>query len=154
MKKMLITIIFAITSIAFICPINVNAFSMDNYKEVASQTNILTRTDIDLDDYNQDQNCSGGDSILGDPTDEDSVAWLVQQILNVIKVVGPILTVLLSSIDFIYVIVKSDDEQMQKAQKKLITRLILAVLLFLIPTLVQVILSVFGIVSDPTCGLQ
>ena len=60
-----------------------------------------------LDDYNQDQNCSGGQSILGDPNDENSVAWLLQQILNYIRIIGPILVVVLSSVDFAVVIVKT-----------------------------------------------
>ena len=43
---------------------------------------------------------------------------------------------------------------MAKAQKKLILRLILAALLFLIPTLVEAILQIFGITGSTTCGLQ
>ncbi len=94
------------------------------------------------------------DGVLGNPSDENSVAWLLQQILNFIKVVGPLLVVVLSSIDFAKVIVKSDDEAMAKAQKKLGMRLILAASLFFIPTLVQVLLDVFGFISDPTCGIR
>ena len=108
------------------------------------------RTHVDDTD---DQECNG-DGLLGDPTREDSVAWLLQVIFNVIKVVGPILVVILSSVDFLKVIVKSDDEAMAKAEKKLIIRLILALLLFLIPTIVQVILQVFGIYGDPTCNIK
>ena len=62
--------------------------------------------------------------------------------------------VVLSSIDFAKVIIKSDDEAMAKAQKKLIIRLILAALLFFIPLLVEVMLDVFGFTSSATCGLQ
>ena len=43
---------------------------------------------------------------------------------------------------------------MQKAGKKLGYRLILAALLFFIPTVVEVLLGIFGITSDPTCGIQ
>ena len=57
-------------------------------------------------------------------------------------------------LDFIVVIIKSDNEQFQKAQKKLITRLIMALLLFLIPTIVQVILQVFGITGSSTGGIK
>ena len=75
-------------------------------------------------------------------------------ILNFIKILGPILVVLLSGVDFLIVIFKSDDEAMGKAQKKLAKRLVLAGLLFFIPLLVQVILGVFGITSNSTCGLS
>lgn len=94
-----------------------------------------------------------GDSLLGDPDDKDSTAWLVQRIFNYIKIIGPILVIILSSVDFIGVIVKGDDEAMGKATKKLTTRLILAALLFFIPTLIEVILDVFGFTSS-TCGIQ
>ena len=94
------------------------------------------------------------DGALGNPSDENSVAWLLQQILNFIKVVGPLLVVVLSSVDFAKVIIKSDDDSMAKAQKKLGMRLILAASLFFIPTIVQVLLDVFGLVSDPTCGIR
>ena len=95
-----------------------------------------------------------GSSLLGNPNDPDSVAWLLQYLLNVIKVVGPILVIVLSSVDFLKVIIKSDDDAMAAATKKLGYRLILAGLLFFIPTIVEVLLGIFGITSDPTCGIQ
>ena len=141
MKKLLITIIFMVISIVAFYPLKANALSLNSnvITSVQDNTSIASKSDHEY--------------ILGDPDDEDSVAWLVQKILNYIKILGPILVVLLSSIDFIMVIVKSDNEAMAKAQKKLIMRLILAVLLFLIPTLVQAILDIFGITSS-TAGLQ
>ena len=47
-----------------------------------------------------------------------------------------------------------NDRDMKKAEKKLMIRLVLAVALFLIPTLVSVLLNVFGITTDQICGLQ
>ena len=94
-----------------------------------------------------------GSSLLGNPSDPDSVAWLLQTLLNYIKVIGPILVIVLSSVDFLKVIIKSDDA-MSAAAKKLGYRLILAALLFFIPTIVEVLLGIFGITSDPTCGIQ
>lgn len=95
-----------------------------------------------------------GSSLLGNPSDPDSVAWLLQTLLNYIKVIGPILVIVLSSVDFLKVIIKSDDDAMAAAGKKLGYRLILAALLFFIPTVVEVLLGIFGITSDPTCGIQ
>ena len=76
------------------------------------------------------------------------MAWLLQQILNYIKILGPILVVILSSMDFAKAIIASDDESMKKAEKKLMIRLVLAVALFLVPTLVSVMLSIFGYTSE------
>lgn len=152
MRKRIITIILIITTILFISPVNTRALSIDSVSEtIISNVYLLDNEQVVTQDIEE---CVGSNSIFGDPTDEDTVAWLIQQIMNYIKVIGPILVLLLSSIDFIKVIVKSDDDAMAKAKKKLIIRLILAVLLFLIPTLVQALLGVYGISSDPTCGIQ
>ena len=105
----------------------------------------------ELEVYNQDADCN---SILGSTEDENSVAWLLQQLLNYIKILGPMLVVILSSMDFAKAIIASDDENMKKAEKKLVVRLILAVALFLIPTLVSVLLNVFGITTDTICVLN
>lgn len=94
------------------------------------------------------------DPLLGKVDDEKSVAWLLQQIFNIIKIVGPVLVIVLSSIDFAQVIIKNDDEAMAKAQKKLIIRLILAAALFFIPLLVEVALKVFGLTGSSTGGIQ
>lgn len=99
----------------------------------------------DLNSYNQSTTCNG---ILGEPDNEESVAWLLQQILNYIKILGPILVVILSSMDFAKAIIASDDESMKKAEKKLMIRLVLAVALFLVPTLVSVMLNVLGYTAD------
>lgn len=150
MKKLIITVLLVVASFTFVSPINTKAIGNNSINIVSKfDSNIIENTiNIAAD------NCTESDAILGDPECEDSVAWLVQLILNVIKIGGPILVILLSSIDFIMVIIKSDNEAFQKAQKKLITRLILALLLFIVPVIVQVILGVFGITGNATAGLH
>lgn len=158
MKKNFVKILVILMTIFVVSPINTSALSIK--ETVNSNLYILeketTTDDMDewLNEYNQEQDCSGANSILGDPNDENSVAWLLQLVLNFIKIIGPILVVVLSSVDFLQIIVKSDDEAMGKARMKLIKRLIFAALLFFVPTLVQAMLDIFGITSDPTCGLQ
>lgn len=117
-----------------------------------------TTTDDDLlSSYNSSDYVSGSancNSILGDASDTDSVAWLLQEILNYIKILGPILVIVLSGIDFAKAIVVSDEENMRKTQKKFIIRLLAAALLFLLPNLVTVLLEIFGITSSPLCNLK
>lgn len=158
-KKLLIILLFAFSLVLF-TPMKTEALTVSNVKISDSmfilEDPITSTDDIQdwMDDYNQDQDCSGANSILGDPDDEDSVAWLLQLILNYIKILGPILVVVLSSIDFAQVIISNNDDAMKKASKKLAYRLVFAVCLFFIPTLVQVLLDIFGITSDPTCGIH
>ncbi len=161
LAKLLIPIVFISV---MILPMNTVAkesnLNINNYIYVANKPVDPNAETIDqatqgwMDDYNQDQNCSGGSSILGDPNDENSVAWLLQQILNYIRIIGPILVVVLSSVDFAVVIVKNDDDSLGKAKKKLINRLLLVAALFLAPTLVSAILDIFGITGEGTCGIS
>lgn len=94
-------------------------------------------------------------SILGDVNDEESVAWLVQRILNYVKILGPTIAIILGSVDFGKAIITSDEENMKKAQNRFIKRIIAAIALFFVPLLTQVLLGLFGITSDnASCGLK
>lgn len=161
MKKNVLFFITIFATLLVIFPTNVAAkinnvsINMSDYILIADEEDDLTLEDLDdWSDDTEEQSCDPNDSILGNPEDKNSVAWLLQQILNYIKILGPILVVLLSSLDFGKVIIQGDDEAMAKAQKKLIYRLILAALLFFIPTIVTALLDIFGLTSDPTCGIK
>ena len=76
---------------------------------------------------------------------------MLKTILNYIRIIGPILVVLLSAIDFIKAVVGTDEKAMKEAQSKLVIRLVAAVLLFLVPTLVELLLS---FINATTCTLN
>lgn len=92
--------------------------------------------------------------ILGSPNNENSVAWLLQKLLGYLRILGPMIVVVMSAIDFTRVIVSGDDEVLQKTYKKLINRLILVIALFFVPTLVLVLLETFGFMGDPICVID
>ena len=161
-KKIAIIMMFSIAS-SVIFPVTVNAVTVNditsNIYLLEDENTVPTtddNSDVDdiMDEYDHEQSCEGQDSILGDPSDPNSVAWLLQQLLNFIKIIGPIIVIVLSSIDFIGVIVKGDSEAMAKAGKKLAHRIILAILLFFIPILVSAMLDLFGITGAATCGIE
>lgn len=87
-------------------------------------------------------------SLLGDPEDDDSLAWLINKILLYFKIIVPIIILILSSIDFIKAMIINDDDTMKKAQKKLITRIILAISLFLVSDIMPLLFDIFGLTSD------
>ena len=138
---------------AFGDPNDDSGSSDESSSEGYSQPGTVDLDDLrdDINSYNEDADCN---SLLGSTENEDSVAWLLQQLLNYIKILGPILVVILSSLDFAKAIIASDDENMKKSERKLVIRLILAVALFLIPVLVSVLLNTFGITTDQICGLK
>lgn len=150
MKKALIISMFMFVSLFAFFPVNTKALTVSEGPLIAAKSSSIS----DLNkDYNQDQRCTGNDSLLGNPNDENSVAWLLDKILTYATVVGMVLVVVLSSIDFLKVITKGDDEAMAKATKKLALRLIFAALLFFVPTLTNAILDIFGLTSESTCGI-
>ena len=162
MYKKIFVLFVVISSILFACPIETNALTYNDFsnnflilegEETVSEETTNDNDDL-LEDYNKDQECTGGDSLLGDPNDPDSVAWLLQHFLDYIKILGPVLVIILSSVDFVGVIFKGDDDAMVKAKKKLITRLVLAACLFFIPMFVTVMLDLFGITGNATCGFK
>ena len=95
--------------------------------------------------------------ILGDPNDTGSVAYLLQKIFNYIKILGPLLVIILSSMDFTKVVMTGDEKSMKKAQSNLGIRLVCAALLFFLP---NIIVLLFNIVLDGSfdatslCGIN
>ena len=104
-----------------------------------------------MQDYDKDQDCN---SIFGSVGDQGSVAWLINELLNYARIIGPMLVLVLSSLDFAKAIIQNDDDTMKKAQKKLIYRLMLAAVLFFIPSLVTLVLEIFGFTSGAACGIK
>ncbi len=145
---------------------------IDIYRCVTEKNNIRTyKLSLDGKECNSDLSFNDGqgygstsylgalgaddckESALGDPNDENSVAWLLKRILSYIRILGPIIVIVMGSIDFGKAIVVGDDETMQKAYKKLIHRLLLVVALFFVPLIVDVLLDIFGITSG-VCSLE
>ena len=152
MKKILI-IFITIFSLFIInsANINVHAITLSDYVQIADENDTAW-----INEYNNEvNNQSTGDcnSLLGSPTDTNSVAWLLFTVLNWLRVLGPLAVIVLSGIDFAQAIVKSDDDTMKKAKGHLTTRLVMAGLLFLIPSVVKLLLDVFNLTSDPMCGI-
>lgn len=103
--------------------------------------------DVTPDDFNKDVKFSD----IFDLDTPGSFGNILNTILNYIKIIGPILVVLLSAVDFVRAVVGTDEKAMKEAQNKLVIRLVAAIGLFLVPTLVQLLLSFINI-SVETIG--
>ena len=95
-----------------------------------------------------DENC---DAIFGDPNKEDSVAYFLKQIFKIIKFIGPILAMVLVTFDFVKAVASSDKDALIKAGKNAVKRIIFALLLFLIPSVIDGLFGLFGFYG--TCGI-
>ena len=125
-----------------------------NRSTIDSDGNVVNKTytnNATLDGLNQKyDSCSQ----LIDTQTEGSFGWLLQKILNYIKIAGPILVVLLSALDFIKAVASSEEDAFKKAQSRLVIRLVAALALFLVPTFVELLLGLINGITDPTCGLK
>lgn len=92
------------------------------------------------------------ESILGNPTDENSVAYYAQIALNVIKYVGILLCIILSSLDIIKAIMGNDKDAHKPVVEKTIKRFMYAAILFFVPSLVNALFTILGLFSS--CGIK
>jgi hypothetical protein len=79
------------------------------------------------------------------------LVW-ANNILRWIKYILPVFVIVLAILDFIKAIGADKDDEMKKAQKRFITRLIAAALVFIIPLIIEFILTKMGFGYD-SCGL-
>ena len=117
----------------------------------------------DLNTYSGDIN---KDIIDGDEEDYKSCKEILgeklvkklQEIVNIIRIMVPILLIVFGIMDFGKAIFASDENEMKKAQSKFIKRLIIAISFFIIPSILQIILNIAANVwniQDPSfCGIK
>ena len=150
-KKAFIIITVIILSFVLIMPKSTYATNNNSNSDVQAtqDVNEYINSVKDNNQYNPDiEKC---DSVLGDPNNKNTVAYLLFKILNYIRILGPLIVIVLSGIEFTRAIINSDDDTMKKATGHLKTRLIMVALLFLIPTITKLLFQIFGIATD--CGL-
>lgn len=108
-------------------------------------------TSISLDNFDQEQSC---DTIFGDFDDPNTLGGMIQTIFNMIKIVAPILVIVLGAFDFGKAVIASDQDALKKAQSSFMKRLIAAIALFFLPTLINMLLKMINAGIDPTCGIK
>lgn len=84
----------------------------------------------------------GCDGIFGDPNQADSLANLIRDILNIFRIVAPILVIVLGSLDLFMAMASSSEDKMKKAQNNFIKRIIMGVCLFFVPAIINLILDI------------
>lgn len=87
----------------------------------------------------------------------DDLRKKIGSYLNIIKIAVPIILIAFGIIDFTKAIFASDEEKIKKAQKDFIMRLVIAILFFLIPTIVDFLLGiankVWNFIEPGSCGI-
>lgn len=88
---------------------------------------------------------------LGDPDIKDYPAYWLQWTLDIMKYVAIVALLVLVTADFLTAMTQNDKDAMKKASSKAVKRFIYCVLLFFLPTILKLVLSLFGVYG--TCGI-
>ncbi len=90
-------------------------------------------------------------SYLGSPNDKDAPAYYLQFAFNLLKYAAILLLFAMTIVDFFKATTSDKDEGLKKALKTAVKRLIIVVIIFFIPLLIEFIFEMFGIYTDPSC---
>lgn len=80
----------------------------------------------------------------------------INKIFTWIRIIAPIIVIVLGAVEFAGAAIQDDKDALKKAFNKFVKRLIIAVALFFIPLVIEVILNIFNEVtgaSSSTCGI-
>ena len=94
------------------------------------------------DKLNPNNDCS----LLG----TDTTKWL-KGLLKLIQIAGPIIALVLGMLDFVNAMLSSEDGAIKKAWGRFIRRIIAAVILIILPVIVELILDATNITGDDIC---
>lgn len=81
---------------------------------------------------------------------DDETLKIVKRIYNLIKILIPVLIIVLSTADFLKVVLMDDEKSYKNAWDKFIKRLIIGIIFFLVPVLVSFILKYSGLNVEQT----
>jgi hypothetical protein len=84
----------------------------------------------------------GGDPLSCDDFTTDDGVNIVSDLFNIIMIIGPILALVLGGLDFAKATLASDESALKKAGTKFGKRIIAAILLFLLPLIINLILGI------------
>ena len=74
---------------------------------------------------------------------ERLAAWLIRTI-SWIRYIAPVIIIILTILDFIKAIAADNEDEIKKVSGKFIKRLIVALILFLLPLLIEFLLGIFN----------
>jgi hypothetical protein len=103
------------------------------------------------DDPITEEECVGENGLIS-----EKLQALIQELFTYIKYLVPLLLVVYVIIDLIRTIVSGDEDKMKKIQKTMLTRIAAAFGIFLLPSVLNFVLTITGIFSSGsgTCGIS
>lgn len=99
------------------------------------------------------------DSTVENQICNGSTMKIISTLYNIIKFLIPIIIIVFSIIDFMSVVLSGENEKMEKAKKRFITRIIVGLALLFVPSIIELLLRLSGILgkgetlADITCNI-
>lgn len=94
------------------------------------------------------QSCT---SLLGSPYIEGTPAYFLSLIFSMIKYVAILLLIVLTTMDFINAVASQDNDILKKSFNKALKRMILCIILFFTPTIVNIVLEFINDTNIANC---
>lgn len=73
---------------------------------------------------------------------------ILQEIYRIVKIAIPVLIVILSIVDFLKVVLLSDEKDYKSAWNKFVKRIVIGIIFFLVPVIVSLIISISGVEAE------
>lgn len=120
-----------------------------NDSEIA---NLISEFNVTATNFNFTKYCTGNECNLT-CADLDFIIEFLKDVLSIIRIAAVVLFIVLGVTDYLQAIISGDQDLIKKANGSFIKRGIAFVILFLLPLILNLILKIAGISTDPTCGL-
>ena len=86
--------------------------------------------------------------LFGNASDENSLAYMINLILGYVRVIVPILVIVFGLFDLAKAVIASKEDDMKKAQTTFIKRVIIGVVVFFVPLVVNLVMDLADIVWE------
>ena len=106
-------------------------------------------------------NLINGDKILDcDGLLDAGLVDIINTLLTWIRIIVPIIVIILGTVDFSKAVLNAEKDEMKQAVTRLTKRIVIAIIIFFVPTLIHLLVDIFNQVSDihitdlPDCGIK
>lgn len=128
--------------------------AFDEQKEEAKDTHSIPKEKAKqlVDDAGLSQITIGNVNFTCKKLIGDDLLKYLRMIFTLIRILTPIILIVMGMLDFTKAISSNSQDAIQQATQKFAKRMIVCVIIFLIPTIIEFLMNLTGI-SDGTCGL-
>lgn len=127
-------------------------FGVVSAKPLLNEENSLYVREVFVEGEEEAEVPATCEGVLGDKNDEESIAYLLQEIFDILKIGSPVLVLVFSLLDFMGAVTSQDKDRLTKAVKNTFIRGIVGLIVFVIPVLCDFFFELTGMYS--TCGIQ